>query len=168
MYQFLYKIHLNQSNFNVFQGYAKISLDAKSRFILPAKFRKNVPLECSNQLILTRGIDECIKLYPKNIWDEKVINGLMQLNTMQTDARKFVREILFYVNEVEIDSQGRILIPPQLIQFANFEKDIELIGTIESIEIWNPNTKEKLESSEPIQYNELAEKISEFNIDIRL
>lgn len=152
----------------MFQGYSKTSLDAKSRFILPAKFRKNVPLECSNQLILTRGIDECIKLYPKNIWDEKVMNGLMQLNTMQTNARKFVRDILFYVNEVEIDSQGRILIPPQLMQFANFEKDIELIGTIESIEIWNPVTKEKMDSSEPVQYNELAEKISEFNIDIRL
>lgn len=152
----------------MFQGYSKTSLDAKSRFILPAKFRKNVPAECNSQLILTRGIDECIKLYPKNIWDEKVMNGLMQLNTMQSNARKFVRDILFYVNEVEIDSQGRILIPPQLMQFANFEKDIELIGTIESIEIWNPATKEKMDSSEPVQYNELAEKISEFNIDIRL
>ncbi|MBS1495015.1 MAG: division/cell wall cluster transcriptional repressor MraZ [Bacteroidetes bacterium] len=152
----------------MFQGYSKISLDAKSRFILPAKFRKNIPIECSNQLILTRGIDDCIKLYPKNTWDEKVMNGLLQLNTMQANARKFVREILFYVNEVEIDSQGRILIPPQLMQFANFEKEIEIIGTIESIEIWNPKTKEKLESTEPIQYNELAEKISEFNIDIRL
>lgn len=96
------------------------------------------------------------------------MNGLLQLNTMQSNARKFVREILFYVNEVEIDSQGRILIPPQLMQFANFEKEIEIIGTIESIEIWNPKTKDKLESAEPIQYNELAEKISEFNIDIRL
>lgn len=152
----------------MFQGYSKISLDAKSRFILPAKFRKNIPVECNNQLILTRGIDDCIKLYPKNTWDEKVMQGLMKLNTMQADARKFVREILLYVNEVEIDSQGRILIAPQLMQFANFEKEIEIIGTIESIEIWNPKTKEKLESSEPVLYNELAEKISEFNIDIRL
>ncbi len=152
----------------MFQGYSKISLDIKSRFILPAKFRKNVPIDCNNQLILTRGIDECIKLYPKNIWDDKVMNSLMQLNTMQTTARKFVRDILFYVNEVEIDSQGRILIPPQLMQFANFEKEIELIGTIESIEIWNPATKEKMDNAEPVQYNELAEKISEFNIDIRL
>jgi len=96
------------------------------------------------------------------------MNGLLQLNTMQSNARKFVREILFYVNEIEIDSQGRILIPPQLMQFANFEKEIEIIGTIESLEIWNPKTKEKFESAEPVQYNELAEKISEFNIDIRL
>lgn len=152
----------------MFQGYSKVSLDAKSRFILPAKFRKNIPIECNNQLILTRGIDDCVKLYPKNTWDEKVMNGLLQLNTMQSDARKFVREILFYVNEVEVDSQGRILIPPQLMQFGNFEKEIEIIGTIESIEIWNPKAKEKLESAEPVQYNELAEKISEFNIDIRL
>jgi len=152
----------------VFQGYSKTSLDVKSRFILPSKFRKNIPIECNNQLILTRGIDDCVKLYPKNTWDEKVMNGLLRLNTMQSNARKFVREILFYVNEVEIDAQGRILIPPQLMQFANFEKEIEIIGTIESLEIWNPKTKEKLESAEPVQYNELAEKISEFNIDIRL
>lgn len=152
----------------MFQGYSKISLDAKSRFILPAKFRKNVPIECNSQLILTRGIDECVKLYPKNIWDEKVLNGLMQLNTMQGNARKFVREMLYFVNEVEIDSQGRILVPPQLMQFANFDKEIELIGTIESIEIWNPKTKEKYDEAEPVSYNELAEKISELNIDIRL
>jgi len=152
----------------VFQGYSKTSLDAKSRFILPAKFRKNIPIECNNQLILTRGIDDCIKLYPKNIWDEHVMKGLMQLSTMQSDHRKFVRDMLFYVNEVDIDSQGRILIPPQLMQLAKFEKEIDLIGTIESIEIWNPETKNNFDSSAPVQYSELAEKISQLNVDIRL
>ena len=152
----------------MFQGHSIISLDAKSRFILPAKFRKNVPIECNNQIILTRGIDECIKLYPKNIWDDKVMKGLMQLNSMQSNARKFVREILYYVNEVELDSQGRRLISPQLMKFANFDKEIEIIGTIESIEIWNPKTREQLESTEAVSYGELAEKISEMNVDISL
>ena len=96
------------------------------------------------------------------------MNGLMQLNSMQTDARKFVREILYYVNEVELDSQGRILISPQLMKFANFDKEIEIIGTIESIEIWNPKTREEFESTDSVPYEELAEKISELNVDIRL
>lgn len=157
-----------KSRQTLFQGHSIISLDVKSRFILPAKFRKNIPIECNNQLILTRGIDECIKLYPKNIWDEKVMHGLMQLNSMQSNARKFVREILYYVNEVEVDSQGRILISPQLMKFAGFDKEIEIIGTIESIEIWNPKTKEKLDNEQSVSYGELAEKISELNVDIRL
>ena len=96
------------------------------------------------------------------------MHSLTKLSSMNAENRKFVRDMLFYVNEVEIDSQGRILIPPQLMQLAKFDKEIDLIGTLESIEIWNPQTKTNFDSSSPVPFSEIAEKISQLNVDIRL
>ena len=66
-----------------------------------------------------------------------------------------------YVNECELDSQNRILIPPQLMEYAGLQKEIVMLGLMDKMEIWNPKTKEEYDKSQTQTYEEIAEKVSE-------
>jgi len=105
----------------MFQGHSICSLDAKSRLVLPSKFRKYIKSEANNKLILTRGMDECILVYPQDEWDN-VKSVLSSYNVFNAEQRYFMREFLFFVNECDIDSQNRILLPAQLTEFAHVKK----------------------------------------------
>ncbi len=144
----------------MFQGHSLCSLDAKSRLILPAKFRKYIKPEADNKLILTRGMDECLLVYPLDEW-EKVKNGLTRYNQFNSDQRFFIRQFLYFVNECELDSQNRILIPTQLIQFAKLKKDVTVVGLLDKMEIWDPEIKERYDNSMAKSYEEIAEKVSD-------
>lgn len=144
----------------MFQGHSNCSLDAKSRLILPAKFRKYIKPEADNKLILTRGMDECLLVYPLDEWD-KVKTGLTRYNQFNGDQRFFIRQFLSYVNECELDSQNRIVIPPQLIQFAKLKKEIVVLGLLDKMEIWDPEIKANYDNSMSSTYEQIAEKVSE-------
>lgn len=144
----------------MFQGHATCNLDAKSRLMIPAKFRKYMKPEADNKLILTRGMDKCLLVYPLDEWD-KVKNALSGYNSFNRDQRYFVREFFMYVNECELDSQNRILIPPQLMEYAGLQKEIVMLGLMDKMEIWNPKTKEEYDKSQTQTYEEIAEKVSE-------
>lgn len=144
----------------MFQGHSICSLDAKSRIILPAKFRKYIKPEADNKVILTRGMDECLLVYPLDVW-EKVKEGLSRYNQFNPDQRFFIRQFLNYVNECELDSQNRILIPPQLVQFAKLKKEVTVLGLLDKMEIWDPEIKERYDTSNPSTYEQVAEKVSE-------
>lgn len=144
----------------MFQGHSICNLDAKSRLILPAKFRKYIKPEADNKVILTRGLDECLLVYPLDEW-EKVKVGLTRYNQFNTDQRFFIRQFLNFVNECELDSQNRILIPPQLMQFAKLKKEIVVLGLLDKLEIWDPEIKENYDNSMTNSYEQIAEKVSE-------
>ena len=144
----------------MFQGHSQCNLDDKSRLILPAKFRKYIKPEADNKLILTRGMDECLLVYPQDEW-EKVKIGLTRYNQFNSEQRFFIREFLNYVNECELDSQNRIVIPAQLMHFAKLKKEVVVIGLLDKMEIWDPKIKEKYEKSVSKSFEEIAEKVSE-------
>lgn len=144
----------------MFQGHSICSIDAKSRLILPAKFRKYIKPEADNKIILTRGMDECLLVYPLDEW-EKVKNGLTRYNSFNSDQRFFVRQFLAFVNECELDSQNRIVIPSQLIDFAKLKKEVIVLGLLDKLEIWDPKIKERYDNSMTKSYEEIAEKVSE-------
>ncbi len=144
----------------MFQGHSICSLDAKSRLILPAKFRKYIKPEADNKLILTRGLDDCLLVYPLDEW-EKVKTGFMRFSQFIKDERAFMREILYYVNECELDSQNRILIPQQLMDFAKLKKEVVVLGLLDKMEIWDPEIKVNYDKSITESYEEIAEKVSD-------
>jgi MraZ protein len=144
----------------MFQGHSICTLDAKSRLILPSKFRKYIKQEADNKLILTRGMDECLLVYPLDVWD-KVKTGLTRYNQFNSDQRFFIRQFLNFVNECELDSQNRIVIAPQLMQFAKLKKEVVVLGLLDKIEIWDPEIKERYENSMTKTYEDIAEKVSE-------
>lgn len=144
----------------MFQGHSICSLDTKSRIIIPAKFRKYIKPEANNKLIITRGMEGCILVYPLNEW-EKLTNGLAKLNVFDPKKRFFMREFMKYVNECELDSQNRILIPTQLVNYAKLNGEIVILGMLDKLEIWDPKTYEEYENKQDVSYEEVAKSISE-------
>ena len=120
-----------------FTGEYNNSLDGKNRLNIPAKFRKALDPVNDRTFVLTRGFDQCLLLYPLNEWQE-VETQLSQLSSIRSRDRDFVRSITRHATPVQYDSQGRIQIPEVLINFSGIQKDINVIGMIKKIELWDP------------------------------
>ncbi|HAY33293.1 MAG TPA: division/cell wall cluster transcriptional repressor MraZ [Ignavibacteria bacterium] len=147
----------------MFQGHSVCNLDAKSRLILPAKFRKYIKPEADNKLVLTKGMDDCLLVYPQDEW-EKVKQVMLNFNPFNGEERNFTRVFLYYANECELDSQNRILIPTDLIQLAGLKKEVIVLGLLDKMEIWDPDKKKNYDNSMTSTYEEIAEKVSEIII----
>lgn len=135
------------------------SIDAKGRVIVPVKFRESL----GDEFVVTQGLDGCLFVFPNeewNIFEEK----LKSLPMSNKDARKFVRFFLAGAAEVELDKQGRILIPPVLRGFAGLEKDVVVVGVGNRVEIWDKSRWD--ESTTFSDMDEIAEHMSEFGLII--
>jgi len=142
----------------MFIGEYTHALDNKNRIIIPAKFREGL----GEKFVLTKGLDGCLYAYPMTEWmilEEK----LKKLPLTSKDARAFVRFFFSGANEIEVDKQGRGLIPQNLLEYANLEKEIVSIGVSTRIEIWGKEKWEAYNDSN-IDFNEIAEKMNELNI----
>ena len=141
----------------MFMGEYNHTVDEKGRLIIPVKFRD----ELGSEVVVTKGLDGCLFAYDLTEWrvlEEK----LRALPLTNKDARAFARFMLAGAASVEIDKQGRILLPQVLRNFAGLEKDVVLIGVASRIEIWN---KEKWEdASYDADAEELAEKMENLGI----
>ena len=118
------------------------SIDAKGRMILPARFRE----ELGENFILSRGLDECLVIYPADRW-ESMTDKLRKLPSTKKAVRELRRFLIGQSMEVECDRQGRILIPANLQAYAKLTKEAKIIGVGDTIEIWNPEIHESLEDS---------------------
>ncbi len=116
----------------MFMGEYSHTIDAKGRIIVPAKFRESL----GNNFVVTKGLDNCLFVYTSEDW-RKFEEKLRTLPLTNKDARKFTRFFLAGAAEMEIDKQGRILIPSVLREFAALEKDVVLVGVGSRIEIWD-------------------------------
>ena len=115
----------------MFLGEYQHSLDSKGRIIVPSKFRE----ELGARFIATKGLDNCLFLYPMEEW--KIIEEkLRALPFTRADVRSFARFFFSGAAELEIDRQGRILLPPNLREYAGIEKDLTIIGVGARVEIW--------------------------------
>ena len=145
----------------MFKGHSICSIDAKSRIILPAFFRKSINPKAENKFTIMRGLECCLWLIPSDVWDNLASEMLSLNNPFDKKRRRFNRE-LFYLNyDVEMDSQNRILIPPELLQFANLKKEADLIGLMNIIEIWSPEEKQKYADSQQEPFEDVAQELSE-------
>lgn len=142
----------------MFIGEYQHSLDAKNRMIIPSKIREGL----GNKFVITKGLDGCLYAYPLKEW-EVLECKLKNLPLTNKDARAFVRFFFSGACEIELDKQGRGLIPQNLKEYAKIEKEIVSIGVLSRVEIWS---KEKWD-----QYNEcdmdfdsIAEKMTELGI----
>ena len=124
-----------------FYGQYQTSMDDKGRLSLPAKLRSikdsDGKLRLSSDLILTKGLEGCLSLYPESEW-EVVQKRLSSLNFTQKDFRFFSRRFYSAAAVVTPDKTGRILIPSNLITEAGLTKELLIIGVNSSIEIWHP------------------------------
>lgn len=134
------------------------SLDAKNRMIVPSKLREDL----GNKFVITKGLDGCLYIYPTDEW-EKLQEKLKTLPLTNKDARAFVRFFFAGASEVEIDKQGRGLIPQNLKEYAGIEKEIVSIGVLSRVEIWSREKWNEYNNSN-IDYEKIAEKMNELGI----
>ena len=147
---------------NTFIGEYAYSLDSKGRVNIPAKFRQSLSADSQNTFVITRGLDPCVWVYPLEQWKE-IENNLRNLSSVKNIHRTFVRDTARYASPSTYDKQGRITLTPALTEYAGLEKDVLIIGMINKIEIWNPNTLKMVDQQnleiEPDAYDDLADKI---------
>lgn len=108
------------------------NIDTKKRLAIPAKLRK----EIGEQAILTRGLNNCLFLYPRGRWD-KLTEKLSQLPLGQGDTRSFLRLMFSGAVEIELDQLGRILIPDYLKNYAGLKQRVIIAGIYDRLEIWD-------------------------------
>lgn len=116
-------------------GEYRHTLDSKKRLSLPAKFRK----ELGEQVVITRGLDQCLFLFPTRTWNEIAVK-LEKLPFGEATARGMSRFLLSGAVETEVDAAGRILIPDFLKGFAQLGSTVVLAGVSDRVELWNEDT----------------------------
>ena len=133
----------------MFMGEYHHNIDDKGRMIIPSKFR----YELGEKFIITKGLEGCIFVYPKNEWD-LIISKLRTLPFTKKDARTFMRFFISSATECEFDKQGRINITSPLAAYADLTKECIVIGVNDRLEIWS---KEKFEQTLAINEESLSD-----------
>lgn len=140
-------------------GEYKHNMDAKGRIIMPAKFRE----ELGERFILTRGLDGCLFGYPMDQW--KVLEEkLKNLPLAKKDARAFVRFFYSAAVEAEIDKQGRINVPKNLMEYAKIEKECHVVGVSDRIEIWSSEKWNTFAEEAEESFEDIAENMIDFGL----
>ena len=119
-----------------FRGINNLALDAKGRMAMPARYRDRLLDLCGGRLVITVDRDHCLLVYPLPEW-EIIEARLVALPSLNEQARVLQRLLIGHATECELDSQGRILLPNMLREFANLDKKIVLIGQGKKFEIWD-------------------------------
>jgi len=138
----------------VFRGVNSINMDTKGRMALPTRYRELVQNHCEGQMVVTIDTEEqCLLLYPLAEWEliEKKIEALPSFNRA---ARRIQRLLIGHATDLEIDGNGRILLPAKLREYAVLEKKLVLIGQGKKFEIWS---EDKWEEKRVIWLKEEAE-----------
>ena len=118
-----------------FLGEYEATLDSKGRFLLPGGLKKQIP-EGENRFVISRGFEKCLNLYPLKTW-ESIMDRISKLNDFDPKVRQFKLLFLGGATEVELDSAGRMLLPPSLKEHAGLNKDIVLASNVDKINIWD-------------------------------
>ncbi|MEP0821615.1 MAG: division/cell wall cluster transcriptional repressor MraZ [Ignavibacterium sp.] len=145
-----------------FKGRYSYSVDNKGRVALPAKLRKSVSPAANDTFILTRGFEQCLFLYPQDEW-MRLEESIRNLSPSNPQHRFFVRTLLQWSSDCQLDSQARITLPQDLLKFAGIDNEVLILGVLERIEIWNPKVYEEYMNNQPATYETVAEAVLKSN-----
>ncbi len=119
----------------MFMGEFSCKVDNKGRLMLPIKFREELS---ETEFVITRGLDNCIDLFPLKEWEEEIVEKtLKKLSTTKKNHRDYQRFILSAATRSVLDNQGRVNLPAALIEHAGIEKKAVVTGSNNHIEIWS-------------------------------
>jgi len=140
-------------------GEYKHTIDEKGRVAVPAKFRTNV----QNGAIITRGLDHCLFVFTMSEW-ESLVRKITALPLAQSGARAFSRLMLAGAADVELDGQGRILIPEHLREYAGLSKHAVVAGVYSRMEIWDSEKWTAYKTKTESDSDEIAEQLGALGI----
>jgi len=120
-----------------FLGTVEAKTDSKGRVFLPSVFRKVLQASGEERLVLRRDVFQpCLTLYPESVWNEQVDRLRSQLNRWNGEDRQLLRQFVSDVEVVQLDGNGRFLIPKRYQRLACIGQEVKFIGVDDTIEIW--------------------------------
>lgn len=145
----------------MFMGEYSHSIDAKGRLIVPAKLREQL----GDSFVITKGLDGCLFVYPNSEW-KNIEARFREVPLTTKDARKFTRFFFAGAAQEEVDSQGRVLIPQTLRQYAGLDKEVLLVGVLDRIEIWDKKRWDDNSTYSESDMDEIAEHMAQLGLSI--
>lgn len=144
---------------NTIVGTYECKADSKGRLMLPAPLKKQLQEGLEDGFVLKRSVFQpCLELYPIAEWNKMMLK-INKLNRFVKKNNDFIRRFTAGVKVVEIDATGRLLIPKDLIVFAEIDKDIVLSSAVNIIEIWDKDKYEKAIDDSVVDFADLAEEV---------
>lgn len=143
----------------MFIGEYSHNLDDKGRLAVPVKFRRDL----SKGAVVTRGLDNCLFLYTKTEW-AKLAEKLAALPISQSNSRAFARLMLAGAMDVEVDKQGRMVLPEYLRQFAGLGKEVIIAGLYNRLEIWDSAKWSTYKGQTEAESGTIAERMAELGV----
>ncbi|MGN6697759.1 MAG: division/cell wall cluster transcriptional repressor MraZ [Thermomicrobiales bacterium] len=140
----------------MFLGRFSHNLDAKGRLAIPAKFRS----ELAEGVVVTRGIDRCLSVYPLAAW-QTLAEKVSALSISDPDARQFKRMVFAEAMDETLDTQGRIVLPPELRRYAGIDREAVVVGMNTYVEIWEPGRWENLSAAVEDEGASIAQRLAD-------
>lgn len=120
----------------MFRGVQHINMDAKGRLVMPTRQREPLLSQCNGQLVATIDTQSrCLFIYPLPEW-ETIEREIQQLPALKPAVKRFQRLVIGYATDIELDSNGRLLLPASLREYAQLEKKLVLVGQGKKLELW--------------------------------
>ncbi len=143
----------------MFIGEYNHGIDEKGRLAIPVKFRDRL----HHGAVVTRGLDRCLFVYPQRDW-QQLADKLSKLPISQANTRAFARLMLAGAMELEIDKQGRVVLPDYLRKYANVKKKVVVAGLYNRLEIWDQTAWEKYKLGTEKSSTDIAEALGSLGV----
>jgi len=137
-------------------GEFRCSLDEKGRLLIPARMRTEI---AGNEVVLTRGVENCLWLFPPEEWKTFSENLVGSTSVFQEKARLIQRRMIAPAQETEIDKAGRIVIPQTLREYADLKKECLILGLKKYMEIWSEVDYQAYLAENEAKFKEAAEEL---------
>ncbi|MBS1527607.1 MAG: division/cell wall cluster transcriptional repressor MraZ [Bacteroidetes bacterium] len=141
-----------------FLGEFECKLDAKSRMMIPAGLKKQLPDAEREGLVINRGFEKHLVIYTRKEWD-KIVDDLARLNQYEQKTREFIRYFTRGASELMLDGAGRVLLPKALMEYAGIKADVVLACQFNKIEVWAKDAYDGQMDNEPENFARLAEEV---------
>ncbi len=144
---------------NYLIGEYECKLDAKGRMVVPAALKRQLPDIEREGLVVNRGFEKNLVIYTRAEWN-KILKQLSRLNQFQARNREFVRKFMSGATELMLDAAGRVLLPKNLLEYAEAGSELVLACNLEKIEVWSKaKYEEQMNAISEEDFSDMAEQL---------
>lgn len=136
-------------------------LDAKGRLVLPARIKASLPDSSGSELVIGLGFEKCLVVYPLQEF-KKIYSKVAGLSEFNPEYRRLQRNFFRGNSVVELDGSGRFLIPKSMLNYAQLEKSVTVVGMGNKVELWNPELYQEQLYKDQTEFSENVQKFLDF------
>jgi len=141
-----------------FIGEYHCKLDTKGRMLIPSDVRKQLTPNDQEQFVISRGVDDCLSMYTSSEW-MAVMSKLRKLNRFKSKDRKFARMFQKGATKINVDNNGRLLLPKGLLGWAGIKKELVIVANVDLWKIWDRKTYESMMKDDWDEFDQLAHEV---------